>query len=139
MDPDRSQTATRRVEITNALGLHLRPANKFVNLADRYESEIRVQFRGRSFDGKSILDLTSLAAEQGSLLDLEAVGPDAEVALEALAELVRNEFHEDENGNERPPSLPAGGADSSRSASSPGSGRNGAESSATHDEQGGGL
>ncbi len=55
--------ARRQVEILNALGLHMRPANKFVNLADRFQAEIRVHFRGRCFDGKSILELTTLAAE----------------------------------------------------------------------------
>lgn len=102
MSQDRSLVARRSVKITNFLGLHLRPANKFVTTADRFECEIRVHFRGKDFDGKSILDLTSLAAEQGSRLDLEAWGPDAEAALAALAELVANQFNENDNGEELP-------------------------------------
>lgn len=103
MSEDRDCVARRQVEITNALGLHLRPANKFVNLADRFQAEVRVHYKGRAFDGKSILELTSLAAEQGTRLDLEAWGPDAEALLSALAELISSEFNEDENGDERGP------------------------------------
>ena len=80
--------ARRQVEITNSLGLHLRPADKFVKLALRYQAEIRVHYNGNQFNGKSILDLTTLAAECGTRLELEARGPDAEAAIEALADLV---------------------------------------------------
>ncbi len=93
-----TQVARRQVEILNALGLHLRPADKFVRLAHQFQSEVRVIHEGRSFNGKSILDLTSLAAECGTQLDLEAQGPDAEAALEALAGLVSARFHEDDEG-----------------------------------------
>lgn len=98
-----SPTLRRQVEIINALGLHLRPAAKFVKTADRFRSEIRVHFKGQVFDGRSILALATIAAERGSKLELEAAGPDAADALDALAELIRDEFHEDEFGQERPP------------------------------------
>ncbi len=97
------QVARRQVEITNALGLHLRPADKFVRLAQRFRSEIRVFAAGREINGKSILDLTTLAAECGTRLDLEARGPDAEAAVEALAELVLARFHETEEGQDKDP------------------------------------
>ena len=87
--------ARRQVEITNTLGLHMRPANKFVELALRYQSEIRVHYNGNEYNGKSILELTSLAAECGSQLDIEARGADAGTAVEALADLVRARFHEE--------------------------------------------
>jgi phosphotransferase system HPr (HPr) family protein len=87
----------RQVEITNKLGLHMRPANKFVELAVKYQSEIRVHYNGNDYNGKSILELTSLAAECGSRLDLEARGTDAPAAIDALAELVRAQFHEEED------------------------------------------
>ncbi|HMB05608.1 MAG TPA: HPr family phosphocarrier protein [Isosphaeraceae bacterium] len=88
----------RPVEITNSLGLHMRPADKFVKLALQFQSEIRVYHNGTEFNGKSILDLTSLAAECGTRLDLEARGPDAAQAVEALTGLVLAQFYEDENG-----------------------------------------
>ena len=91
--------ARRQIEITNSLGLHLRPADKFVKLALRYQAEIRVHYNGCQFNGKSILDLTTLAAECGTRLELEARGPDAVEALEALAGLVSAQFYENENGD----------------------------------------
>jgi phosphotransferase system HPr (HPr) family protein len=91
---DDTSVARRQVEITNSLGLHMRPANKFVELALKYQSEIRVHYNGNDYNGKSILELTSLAAECGSRLDLEARGADAPAAIEALASLVRAQFHE---------------------------------------------
>jgi phosphocarrier protein len=97
--------ARRQVEVTNSLGLHLRPANKFVALALKFQSDIRVHYNGNEFNGKSILDLTSLAAERGTRLEVEARGPDAPDAVEALADLVSAQFYEDENGEstETPP------------------------------------
>jgi phosphotransferase system HPr (HPr) family protein len=97
------QVARRQVEIINALGLHLRPADKFVRLAHRFQSEIRVYRGGQEINGKSILDLTTLAAECGTLLSLEARGPDAEEAVEALAGLVLARFHETDEGHEKEP------------------------------------
>lgn len=93
-----SHVARRQVEITNALGLHLRPAEKFVRLADCFQSEIRVVHKGQSIDGKSIMGVIGLAAERGTRLELEACGPDADDALTALIELISADFHEDENG-----------------------------------------
>ena len=90
--------ARRQVEITNSLGLHLRPADKFVKLALRYQAEVRVHYNGNQYNGKSILDLTTLAAECGTRLDLEARGADAIEAIEALANLVLAQFYENENG-----------------------------------------
>ena len=95
-----TQVARRQVEIVNALGLHLRPADKFVRLAHQFQSEVRVIHEGREFNGKSILDLTSLAAECGTRLDLEAHGPDADAALAALADLVSARFHETDDGQD---------------------------------------
>jgi phosphocarrier protein HPr len=102
IEPPMSEETTvtrRQVQITNSLGLHLRPADKFVKLATRYQSEIRVYYNGSVFNGKSILDLTTLAAECGTQLELEASGPDAVDAIDALAELVLAQFHEDQYEN----------------------------------------
>jgi phosphotransferase system HPr (HPr) family protein len=90
--------AQRQVEITNFLGLHVRPAQKFVELASQFQAEIRVRYNGHEVDGKSILSLTTMAAECGTRLELEARGPDAMEALEALAGLISARFYEDENG-----------------------------------------
>jgi len=87
----------REVEITNSLGLHLRPADMFVRLAHQFKAEIRVFHKGKVINGKSILDLTTLAAECGTRLELEARGPDALQAIDALSDLVLSRFHETED------------------------------------------
>jgi phosphocarrier protein HPr len=94
--------ARRQVKITNFLGLHLRPADKFVKLALKYQAEIRVHYNGNQFNGKSILDLTTLAAECGTPLELEARGPDAAEAIDALADLVSAQFYENDSGDAIP-------------------------------------
>lgn len=91
MDDD--MTRSRRVRIVNAHGLHMRPASKFASLANSFESEIRVEHQGNRVNGKSLLEMTTLAAECGTTLGLEARGPDAEEALDALAALVAAGFH----------------------------------------------
>jgi phosphocarrier protein len=103
MSQDPNQVARRQVEIINALGLHLRPADKFVRLAHQFQSEIRVSHDGKLINGKSILDLTTLAAECGTILELEARGPDAEAAVDALAGLVLARFYETEEGQDNEP------------------------------------
>lgn len=97
--PSDPQKLRRQVEITNPLGLHLRPADKLAQLANSFAStEIRVRHKGREFNAKSILDLAMLGAECGTHLEFEADGPDAEAALTALAELVRTQFDEGTDG-----------------------------------------
>jgi phosphocarrier protein HPr len=93
---DEPSVARRQVTIVNAKGLHMRPADKFVRLASSFRSEIRVQARELTVNGKSILDMTMLAAECGTVLDVEATGPDAEQAVSALADLVAAGFHMDD-------------------------------------------
>jgi phosphocarrier protein len=84
----------RSVRIVNRLGMHARPAAEFVKLAARFSAEIRVEKEGLEVDGKSIMGVLMLAAEQGSQLIIRAEGKDAEAALAALVELVDGGFHE---------------------------------------------
>jgi phosphotransferase system HPr (HPr) family protein len=86
----------RQVTITNPEGMHARPADKFVKLANRFTSNIVIVKGSERVDGKSILDLLMLAAAEGTVLSLEADGPDAQQAIDALAELVAQNFAEDE-------------------------------------------
>ena len=89
-----SRTAGRRVVIVNALGLHLRPASRFVALAASFRSDIVVACKGIRANGKSILDLATLAAECGTTLEIEAHGPDAEDAVADLADLIASGLDE---------------------------------------------
>jgi phosphocarrier protein HPr len=99
--------ALRNVEITNDFGLHLGPAAKFVKLAGQFQSDIRVSHNGKQINGKSILDLTLLAAECGTRLVLEARGPDADVAVDALAHLILTQFRDADHDPAGQETLPA--------------------------------
>jgi phosphocarrier protein len=88
--------ARRHVGVSNVLGLHLRVANKFVQSANAFQSEVRVHCKGVTANGKSILSLLSLAAECGTMLALEAEGCDAEDAVAALADLISSQLQESE-------------------------------------------
>lgn len=88
--------ARRSVTIVNAKGLHMRPATRFVKLASTFRSAVSVTAHDSPVNGKSILDMTSLAAECGTTIELEARGDDAEAAVAALVDLVEAGFHMDE-------------------------------------------
>jgi phosphotransferase system HPr (HPr) family protein len=81
-------------EVRSELGLHARPAGKFVALASRFESRISVGRGGEWVDGRSILSLLSLAAARGARLRIRAEGSDAVAAVEALGELLETPLSE---------------------------------------------
>ncbi|MEA2698358.1 MAG: phosphocarrier protein HPr [Myxococcales bacterium] len=86
--------ATRDVRICNRLGMHARAAVKFVQLANKYRSEVRVVKDGQEANGKSIMGLLTLVAAHGVTMAVVCVGDDAEPAVTALAELVASGFGE---------------------------------------------
>ena len=92
--------ATRRasVRIVNRLGMHARPAAHFVRLASRFAAEIYVSRDGVEVNGKSIMGVMMLAAEEGASIEIRAQGQDAERAIEELVALVERGFDEDEEG-----------------------------------------
>ena len=81
--------------IQNKFGLHARPSASFVQTASRYQSEIVVEKDGQVADGKSILDLMTLAAGFGTCITIKANGDDAQEALRALETLIDGRFGED--------------------------------------------
>lgn len=83
-----------QVSIVNEMGLHARPATMFVELANRFRSDVAIQKGNDPVDGKSILQLLSLSAELGTALVLEARGPDAQAAVSELARLIASGFNE---------------------------------------------
>jgi len=76
------------VEIKNADGLHMRPAMLFVDVATRFDCDITVSRDENSVDGKSIMQMSMLAATYGTRLKIKTDGSDAAQAIEALKELV---------------------------------------------------
>ena len=87
---------SRKIELSNELGLHARASSKFVELAKRFASSVSVRVEGRSqaVDGKNIMALLLLEATSGVILEIETQGDDAEHALGALIELIENKFGE---------------------------------------------
>lgn len=83
------------VEIKNTDGLHMRPAMQFVDIANQFDCEITVSNGENSVDGKSIMQMSMLAATCGTKLKIKAEGSDARQALDALRELVEDK-HFDE-------------------------------------------
>lgn len=84
----------RDVKIVNPLGMHARPAALFVKLASTFGSEVEVGNDSMMVNGKSIMGVMMLAAEQGSTIKIRANGSDAPQAVDALADLVGKGFGE---------------------------------------------
>jgi len=91
-------TASREIIVSNSMGLHARPAMQFVDLANQFSSEIRVVKPGDdpvTADGKSVMQMIVLEATQGTKLQIEADGNDAQEAVNKLAELFASKFGEE--------------------------------------------
>jgi phosphocarrier protein len=84
----------REVTIRNRTGLHTRPAAALVKTAARFKSEFFITKDGMEINGKSIIGVMTLAAEQGSQLLLRFDGPDEESALAAIVDLFERGFDE---------------------------------------------
>ena len=82
--------ASATVELVNASGLHARPAAEFVKTAAKHDASVRVN----GVDAKSLLAIMALALPKGAAVTIEASGPDARAAVDALADLVRSGFGE---------------------------------------------
>ncbi len=85
---------TRSVLVTNPLGLHARAAARFVHLASKFTSQIRVARDSKVMDGKSIMGILLLAAARGMTLTISADGPDEASAVDSLIDLVESGFGE---------------------------------------------
>lgn len=88
--------AKKTLTIENARGLHARASAKFVQCAEGFDADIRVSREGQTVGGTSIMGLMMLAAAPGCTIELEADGPDAQAALDALEALVADKFGEGE-------------------------------------------
>jgi len=82
----------REARIVNPLGMHARPAAEFVKTASKFKSAVFVSKDGLSVNGKSIMGVMMLAAEEGSLIKVRAEGEDEQAAIAALTELVNGKF-----------------------------------------------
>lgn len=83
------------VRIENQRGLHARASARFVKLAEDFDAEILVEKDGTAVAATSIMGLMMLAAGPGSTISIRAVGPEAALAVAALAALVEDRFGEE--------------------------------------------
>jgi len=89
---------SRQVVVSNERGLHARPAMQFVETANSFRSAVAVEKKGDDpmvVDGKSIMEMITLAAEHGTPLTIRADGEDAADAVDRLAALFDTKFGED--------------------------------------------
>ena len=93
--PDRGPWRSRTVIVTGELGLHARPAARFVKLAATFDAEITVANKSGKVSGGSIMGLMMLAAASASELDISARGPEADQALDTLVRFVESGFAHD--------------------------------------------
>jgi len=86
---------TGKATIVNKLGLHARPSAQLVTVASRYDSTVFFQRDDLKVNGKSIMGVMMLAAEKGVEITIEVNGPDEQMALQALIEVIASGFGEE--------------------------------------------
>jgi phosphocarrier protein len=94
--PARDGAIVRMLEICNKKGLHARASAKFVQCVEQFEADVRVTRGAETVGGTSIMGLMMLAAGQGTIITVEATGPQAREVIEALAALVSGRFREED-------------------------------------------
>ncbi len=85
----------KKAKIVNKLGLHARPAAQLVTAATKFKAEVFFIKGDLRVNGKSIMGVMMLAAEQGSELTVEADGPDQDAAIEAVLKVIASGFGEE--------------------------------------------
>ncbi|WP_349408067.1 phosphocarrier protein HPr [Pseudalkalibacillus sp. SCS-8] len=83
--------AEKTFTVTSESGIHARPATTLVNKAGQFSSDIELEHKGKSVNLKSIMGVMSLGIQQGSEITIKAEGNDADEALSALTELLKQE------------------------------------------------
>ena len=90
-----SGEVSREIPIINKRGLHARASAKFVQMVERFTADVTVTRNGETVGGTSIMGLMMLSAGPGTTILVSAKGPEAQAALDAIAELVGNKFGEE--------------------------------------------
>jgi phosphotransferase system HPr (HPr) family protein len=85
----------KEIVVKNRTGLHARPAAIFVQIANKFDSEITIVKDEQKVNGKSIMGILMLAAEKGSKITIIADGDDAEKAVEELSEVLLHDIESD--------------------------------------------
>jgi phosphocarrier protein len=83
-------------QVKNRLGLHARAATKLVQLASKFSCEVTISRDGQSANAKSVMGVLLLCGSQGSIVDIEANGDNAEDAVREIGALIDDRFGEGE-------------------------------------------
>jgi phosphocarrier protein len=86
----------KKLTIKNKLGMHARAAALFVQVANKFDSEITIGKDSQEVNAKSIMGILILAAACGSEVTVKAKGPDAKEALDAIEDLIERRFDEEQ-------------------------------------------
>lgn len=86
----------KKIEIKNKLGVHARAAALLVQTVNKFSAQVTFSKDGQIADGRSIMGVLTLAATQGSKIEVEASGEDAEQAVRAIERLIDRRFNESE-------------------------------------------
>ena len=86
------------LSVRNRLGLHARPAARFVSTAGRFAADVQLIREDRRANAKSINQVATLGVRQGDTITIRAAGPDAAAALAALQALADDNFGDREEG-----------------------------------------
>lgn len=78
----------KKVLVNRPLGLHIRPATEIAKEANKFTSKVRIKVNGKTADATSVLDIMTLGATKDTMVELQAVGPDAGEALQRLLPLL---------------------------------------------------
>jgi len=89
---DEKHVVQKKIVIKNKSGLHARPAALFVQIANKFDSEITVSKGSKNVNGKSIMGILMLAAGKGSSISIRVEGNDAEEAMVDLEKVLSGEI-----------------------------------------------
>ena len=81
---------SKKIIISDPLGMHMRPASRLAKMAAEYESSVKVNFNGKAFDCKSVMFLMTACIKYNSEIELVCEGPDEEKALADMVALVES-------------------------------------------------
>ena len=87
------KTATATFTVQNDKGLHTRPSTELVKITSSYKSNVRLIYQDNAVNAKSLLGILMLAAGRGSKITVEATGPDAQAAVDAVLALAQAKFN----------------------------------------------
>jgi phosphocarrier protein HPr len=79
--------------VVNDKGLHTRPSTELVKCATSFKSQVHITFQQEKANAKSLLGILMLAASRGSKIEIEAIGEDADEAIETILKLAQNKFN----------------------------------------------